>query len=179
MSNWYELTNKELESLPTHRLYKVYQLWQKRSSLLGYRASEYFGGGDTEAEETYRASKTQRLFIKNILDERGHIERDEPKAKTGKPSKQALAREERKWKYWHWQLTEPNVEPKCLIENPESCIDKQVFKRSKKPFKSKNHYNTVKTITQNPHTGRKAFTFEEDESIVDVHICDIRKVKTK
>jgi len=41
--------------------------------------------------------------------------------------------------------------------------------------KMKNVYNTVKSVTTNPHTMRTAFTFEEDDSIVNAHICNLRK----
>ena len=40
-----------------------------------------------------------------------------------------------------------------------------------KPFKSKKLVNTVKSLTVNPNTGKPAFTFHEDESIVDCYIC--------
>jgi hypothetical protein len=43
--------------------------------------------------------------------------------------------------------------------------------RSPKPFKSGLKENTVKTLTVNPNTGKPAFTFYEDESIVDAYIC--------
>jgi hypothetical protein len=42
-----------------------------------------------------------------------------------------------------------------------------------KPFKSGNHHNTVRSLTTNPHTGKPAFTFVEDDSVVDCHCCAI------
>jgi hypothetical protein len=55
------------------------------------------------------------------------------------------------------------LEPKVRvgsIKNPNDAIGLQVYKGSKKPFKSKNVYNTVKTVTINPHTKLTAFMFE-------------------
>lgn len=43
-----------------------------------------------------------------------------------------------------------------------------VQKRSGKPFKSGLFTATVKTCERNPYTGLWGFTFEEDESIVDI-----------
>jgi len=42
-----------------------------------------------------------------------------------------------------------------------------------KPFKSGLIKNTIKSLTINPHTNKLAFTFEEDDSIVDCYICSI------
>lgn len=47
----------------------------------------------------------------------------------------------------------------------------KVAKKSGKPFKSQLKANTVKGETINPNTGKKAYTFWEDESIVDQDIC--------
>lgn len=47
----------------------------------------------------------------------------------------------------------------------------KVYKKSGKPFKSGEKINTVKSETTNPFTGKPAFTFFEDDSIVDQHIC--------
>lgn len=47
--------------------------------------------------------------------------------------------------------------------------------QSPKPFKSGNKINTISGLTINPHTGKDAFTFEEDDSIVDCYICEIQK----
>lgn len=43
----------------------------------------------------------------------------------------------------------------------------KVEKKSGKPFKSKLKVNTVKGTTINPNTGKAAYTFIEDDSIVD------------
>jgi putative endonuclease len=47
----------------------------------------------------------------------------------------------------------------------------KVFKKSGKPFKSGNKINTVAGTTVNPNTDKPAFTFEEDDSVVDQRIC--------
>ncbi len=46
----------------------------------------------------------------------------------------------------------------------------RVRKESNHPFKSTRQVNTLLKETVNPHTGRIAWTFEEDDSIVDAHI---------
>lgn len=51
-------------------------------------------------------------------------------------------------------------------------IGDAVRKTSGKPFKSGHKVNIVSGITTNPNTGRPAFTFEDDDSIVDCWICD-------
>jgi hypothetical protein len=43
----------------------------------------------------------------------------------------------------------------------------RVYKKSGKPFKSGHKINTVKGLTCNPNTDLLAYTFIEDESIVD------------
>jgi len=45
--------------------------------------------------------------------------------------------------------------------------------KSGKPFKSTLQVNTVKGITVNPNIGRIAFTFEEDDSIVNCETCEL------
>jgi len=45
--------------------------------------------------------------------------------------------------------------------------------REPKPFKSGLKVNTVKGETINPHTGKTAYTFLEDDSIVDKECCKI------
>lgn len=57
------------------------------------------------------------------------------------------------------------------ISVPSEVIGEEVRKRSKKPFKSGNIINTVFGVTTNPFTNKVAFTFYEDDSIVDVHQC--------
>ena len=59
-----------------------------------------------------------------------------------------------------------------LIDNGvETVVGKRVCKTSNKSFKSGNKINTVCSVTINPHTDRRAFTFVEDESVVDVWKC--------
>lgn len=41
--------------------------------------------------------------------------------------------------------------------------------RSPKPFKSGFQINTIKGLIKNPHTGKDAYTFKEDDSCVH---CD-------
>lgn len=55
----------------------------------------------------------------------------------------------------------------------KACIGLQVWKKSKKPFKSGNKVNTVSGVTVNPHTNKTAFTFKEDDSTVDAWICQL------
>ncbi len=53
-------------------------------------------------------------------------------------------------------------------------IGKQVYKHtSLNPFRSGLLKNTVKSLTTNENTGLPAFTFYEDESVVDCWICKI------
>lgn len=47
----------------------------------------------------------------------------------------------------------------------------KVKKRSLRPFKSGKRVNTVKDIVTNPYTGKVAYTFIEDDSIVDAYQC--------
>lgn len=58
--------------------------------------------------------------------------------------------------------------------NLEEWIGKKVFKTSGKPFKSQFKVNTVKGVTTNPHTNFPAFTFEEDDSVVDAWKCELK-----
>jgi hypothetical protein len=52
-------------------------------------------------------------------------------------------------------------------------IGKQVSKISRKPFKSGEKINTIKSVTQNPQTGNLAFEFNEDESNVECWRCKL------
>ena len=54
-----------------------------------------------------------------------------------------------------------------------NLIGKFVIKKSHKPFKSKLKVNTIKEVTVNPNTGKPAYSFIEDNSVVDVHQCEI------
>jgi hypothetical protein len=51
-------------------------------------------------------------------------------------------------------------------------IDLKVRKNSGKPFKSGLKINTVKDIVKHPLLGTDAFTFIEDDSIVEVRQCE-------
>jgi hypothetical protein len=50
-------------------------------------------------------------------------------------------------------------------------VGDKVIKKSRKPFKSGEKVATVKNVTVNPYTNRTAFSFIEDESVVDAHQC--------
>jgi hypothetical protein len=50
-------------------------------------------------------------------------------------------------------------------------VGDKVMKKSRKPFKSGEKFATVKGVTVNPHTNRTAFSFIEDNSVVDAHQC--------
>lgn len=63
--------------------------------------------------------------------------------------------------------------PCGLVDHPESAIGRAVLKFSGKPFKSRNKVNIVKAVVTNPNTGRPAFSFIEDDSIVDVCQCEL------
>lgn len=58
---------------------------------------------------------------------------------------------------------------------PHQWIGKQVRKKSGKPFKSGFLINTVKDTCTNEHDPKKrtAFTFEEDESMVNIDQCEL------
>lgn len=167
MAAYNELTYDELFALPTHRLYAIYKLIRQ----------------DDYPNTAILSDKAQA--IKWELDRRGHIPR---KHENKKPKKAKHLSGATRWV--------EDLERRCekdpystrgydvakdrvgSIKNPEEAIGLQVYKKSKKPFKSKNIYNTVKSVTENPHTGRVAFDFEEDSSIVDAHLCHLRKVKS-
>lgn len=63
--------------------------------------------------------------------------------------------------------------------NYSDWVGKQVSKTAlnrkptPKPFKSGNKCNTVKGVTINPYSNKVGFIFEEDDSIVDAHICEL------
>lgn len=54
-------------------------------------------------------------------------------------------------------------------------IGKMVCKKSLKPFKSREKYNTVKSVVRNPNTHQWAVSFFEDETVVDVKQIKIPK----
>jgi len=61
-----------------------------------------------------------------------------------------------------------------VIENLQdlSHVGMLVYKPSRKPFKSGRKVNTVKGFTTHPITGRQCYTFEEDDSYVEVIKCE-------
>ena len=59
------------------------------------------------------------------------------------------------------------------------CRKKRGSSKEPKPFKSKSKINTIKGVTINPHTGLEAFTFEEDDSCVDVRTIVILEEKNE
>lgn len=67
------------------------------------------------------------------------------------------------------------------IENYHEWVGKKVHKctgsrknREPKPFKSQLKVNTVKALSTNLHTGKIAFTFVEDDSVVDCRSCFLK-----
>lgn len=66
-----------------------------------------------------------------------------------------------------------------LNEDYKEMVGQRVWKKpinskfSPKPFKSGFQINTVKDVVISPYTNNLAFTFQEDESIVDCKICSI------
>ena len=60
------------------------------------------------------------------------------------------------------------------VEFFQDWVSKKVYKQtSLNPFKSTFFVNTVKSVTINVKTGLPAFTFEEDDSVVDCWICKV------
>ena len=70
-----------------------------------------------------------------------------------------------------------NVEHKEVIGQKVWKNPKTTSKFSPKPFKSGLQVNTVKEVVISPYTGNEAFTFEEDDSIVDCKICSFAPEK--
>lgn len=51
-------------------------------------------------------------------------------------------------------------------------IGTKVFKPSGKPFKSGKKVNTISGVVDHPYKpGAKAYTFDEDDSVVSVEMC--------
>jgi len=55
---------------------------------------------------------------------------------------------------------------------------KKTSKFAPKPFKSNLKVNTVKGVVVHPVTGRDAFTFVEDDSVVECRICSFAPIKS-
>ena len=169
MAAWHELTEEQLKALSTHRLREVHKRYQASLPYALWENEMH----DSTVDPDLSAKAD---FIKKELDTREHLARK-------RPQKTISERLNMQWnKYWKERdaLRKSEEPPKHSqrfnkIKDPESCIGKQVFKVSGKPFLSKEKYNTVEGITVNPHTHHPAFTFVEDASIVDAHICDVRK----
>jgi 2-polyprenyl-3-methyl-5-hydroxy-6-metoxy-1,4-benzoquinol methylase len=49
----------------------------------------------------------------------------------------------------------------------------KVVKKSGKPFKSKLKINTVKAIVTNPQSNKYAYSFKEDDSVVNIELLEI------
>ena len=163
--SWQNLTQEQLEALPTARLLNVYKLARTGTWCTCYC--------DMRCDCSEQRAPAER--IKAILDQRGHVDTGRIKvtSRTGDPKLTGT------WqRNWEWLNT---LKPAEVREGPikdlESAIGQQVYKTSGKPFKSKEVYNTVSGVTINPHTNRKAFTFVEDDSVVDAHICKLRTQK--
>ena len=54
-------------------------------------------------------------------------------------------------------------------------IGDKVRKKSGKSFKSTFKVNTIKDITINHPVGKKAFAFEEDDSVVNMDKCELER----
>lgn len=55
----------------------------------------------------------------------------------------------------------------------KKCCKKRIRNKNPKPFKSGLRFNTIKGLTINPNTNKPAYTFEEDDSVVN---CDAVEV---
>lgn len=53
----------------------------------------------------------------------------------------------------------------------KNWVGKRVVKKSKKPFKSGHRIATVKEVTINPFSDKIAFSFLEDDSVVNCELC--------
>jgi hypothetical protein len=113
--------------------------------------------GETVNNKTRDPKLLNRKPYQGCVPRYGYIERMRLKSKGMIVTKQGTIR--------------PAVGP---IAFPEEAVGRQIMKVSGKPFKSKGLYNTVSGVTENPHTDRVAFTYEEDDSVVDAHICKLR-----
>lgn len=54
----------------------------------------------------------------------------------------------------------------------QSMIGERIWKKSRKPFKSKLQVNTVTGITTHPYRDSPCFTFKEDDSFVECIKCE-------
>jgi len=169
MSTWQELTEEQLNQLSTHRLLNILRLARVRDYNYAYQYDAETRASDPELGE----AEIFFNLVKKIADGREHIARKDidDAINDNNPAK-----EYKPFRGWFNDEPAPRI-PQGSITDANACIGLQVYKPSKKPFKSKRAYNTVKSVTVNPHTGLEAFAFEEDTSIVDVHQCSLREVK--
>jgi len=56
-------------------------------------------------------------------------------------------------------------------ETYRSWIGRQVYKRSRKPFKSGEKRNTVRGVVPHPQLDKLCFLFEEDDTYVTCDTC--------
>ena len=61
--------------------------------------------------------------------------------------------------------------PRSDVETLRLKVGDKVRKISGKPFKSGKWVGTIAGVTINPHTQLPAFTFAEDDSVVDMKQC--------
>ena len=66
-----------------------------------------------------------------------------------------------------------DISVKVPIINADNCIGKKVRKKSDRPFKSTFKKNTVKGVIPHPKLEVECFTFEEDDSFVEVRRCEL------
>ncbi len=57
----------------------------------------------------------------------------------------------------------------------DSWIGKKVVKKSRNPFKSQKKQATVKGISINPDSNKIAFSFNEDDSLVNCEMCTLKE----
>jgi len=57
--------------------------------------------------------------------------------------------------------------------NYDYLVNKKVRKKSDKPFKSTLKINTIKEVILHPFDLTVAFTFNEDDSIVKMEVCEV------
>lgn len=72
------------------------------------------------------------------------------------------------------------IPPLLLYENDimndlSGYIGQKVVKESGKPFKSGRKINTVKSVTNHPSLNIPAFTFQEDDSVVECRQVELVK----
>ena len=170
--SWQNLTNDQLQALPTKRLLEVF----KRQRRITSNTIERCGCCDQISEDLnpdelneYNSQKEKLQFIKSILDTRSHVKR----SVVAKPAKQT----QNAWIVRSRQESNKRRDAKEKELDYSEFVGTRIRKKSKKPFKSKNVWNTVTCVTTNPHTNRVAFAFEEDESIVDVRTCCLTETK--